>query len=263
MPVHAFGLAADMDAVAAVASRHRLAVVEDAACALSTTYRGQPVGALGTLGCFSFHPRKSITTGEGGMITTNDAQLADRIQLLRSHGGRRTGNRFVFEAAGYNYRLSDILAAVGVAQLRKLSALVGRRRSIARRYRDLLAGEDRVQIPQLPEWDGHVYQSFVVLLKPGIDRDRLIAVLAAAGVETTLGTYALHREPFFVERYGYTPGDLPRSNDVFTRALTLPLYPDMLEDDPSYVVECLLTALDGAPVPVTRAGLPSTRAPGS
>lgn len=263
MPVHAFGLAADINAVMAVAATHGLAVVEDAACALSTTYRGEPVGALGTLGCFSFHPRKSITTGEGGMITTNDESLADRIQLLRSHGGRRTGNRFVFEAAGYNYRLSDILAAVGVAQLRKLSTLVERRRSIARQYRELLRDEDRVQLPQLPEWDGHVYQSFVVLLKPGIDRDRLISALAAMGVETTLGTYALHREPFFVQNYGYTPADLPNSSDVFTRALTLPLYPDMLQDDPSYVVECLIAALDEAPVPATRASLPSTGALGS
>jgi perosamine synthetase len=250
MPVHAFGLAADMDPILEIAGSHGLAIIEDAACALATTYRDRPVGALGTLGCFSFHPRKSITTGEGGMITTNDDALADRIRLLRSHGGRRHGNRFTFEAAGYNYRLSDILAAVGIAQLRKLDRLLHRRRLIAERYRELLADEERVVPPRLPEWDGHVYQSFVVLLEPGIDRDRVITTLADAGIETTLGTYALHREPVFVERYGYSPGDLPRSNDVFRRALTLPLYPDMRDDDPAYVVARLAEALSLAPASV-------------
>jgi perosamine synthetase len=251
LPVHAFGLAADMDPIMAVARAHDLAVVEDAACALATTYRGKPVGAIGTLGCFSFHPRKSITTGEGGMITTDDEGLADRIRLLRSHGGRRTGNRFTFEAAGYNYRLSDILAAVGVAQLRKLDRLLERRRAIARRYRELLAGEDRLSLPVLPDWDGHVYQSFVVLLDPAIDRDGVIRRLAGEGIETTLGTYALHREPLFVERYGYRPGDLPSSHDVFRRSLTLPLYPDMREDDPQYVVGRLTEALSAAPAAVS------------
>lgn len=251
MPVHAFGLAADMDPIVEIAASRNLAVIEDAACALATTYRGRPVGALGTLGCFSFHPRKSITTGEGGMITTNDDGLADRIRLLRSHGGRRHGNRFTFEAAGYNYRLSDILAAVGVAQLRKLERLLDRRRSIARQYRELLADEERLALPRLPDWDGHVYQSFVVLLDASIDRDGVIARLADAGIETTLGTYALHREPLFMSRFGYAAGDLPRSNDVFTRALTLPLYPDMLEDDPAYVVSRLVEALSRAPASVT------------
>ena len=250
MPVHAFGLAADMDPIVEIAASRNLAVIEDAACALATTYRGRPVGALGTLGCFSFHPRKSITTGEGGMITTNDDGLADRIRLLRSHGGRRHGNRFTFEAAGYNYRLSDILAAVGVAQLRKLERLLDRRRSIARQYRELLADEERLALPRLPDWDGHVYQSFVVLLDASIDRDGVIARLADAGIETTLGTYALHREPLFMSRFGYAAGDLPRSNDVFTRALTLPLYPDMLEDDPAYVVSRLVEALSRAPASV-------------
>jgi perosamine synthetase len=251
MPVHAFGLAADMDPIMAVARAHDLAVVEDAACALATTYRGRPVGAIGTIGCFSFHPRKSITTGEGGMITTDDDRLADGIRLLRSHGGRRTGNRFTFEAAGYNYRLSDILAAVGVAQLRKLDGLLERRRGIARRYRELLAGEDRLSLPVLPDWDGHVYQSFVVLLDPAIDRDGVIRRLGEEGIETTLGTYALHREPLFMERYGYHAGDLPSSHDVFRRSLTLPLYPDMRDDDPAYVVGRLTETLSAAPAAVS------------
>jgi perosamine synthetase len=245
LPVHAFGLAADMDRIGAVAKAHGLAVVEDAACALGTTYRGRAVGGLGVAGCFSFHPRKSITTGEGGMITTNDDDLAARMRLLRSHGAIRAGNRFTFHDAGYNYRLSDIHAAVGVAQLRKLERLLARRRSIADRYRELLASDSGVSTPHLPEWDGHVYQSFVVLLDPGIDRDAVIGRLAADGIETTLGTYALHREPYFRQELGSEEADAPQSADVFRRALTLPLYPDMRDEDQDWVITRVRLALGG------------------
>src|SRR5262249_25152874 len=120
IPVHTFGLSADMGPILELADVHGLAVVEDAACAIGATYYGKPVGGLAETGCFSFHPRKVITTGEGGMITTGDDLLAEKIQLLRNHGGVRREGRFTFEASGYNYRMSDILAAVGVAQMRKL-----------------------------------------------------------------------------------------------------------------------------------------------
>ena len=244
LPVHAFGLAADMDRIGAVSEAHGLALVEDAACALGTTYRGRSVGGFGAAGCFSFHPRKSITTGEGGMITTDDDDLAARIRLLRSHGGIREGNRFNFVEAGYNYRLSDIHAAIGIAQLRKLDRLLARRRSIADRYCELLANDSGVTPPHLPEWDGHVYQSFVVLLEPGVERDTVIRQLADDGIETTLGTYALHREPYFQRELGSTEADAPHSADVFRRALTLPLYPDMRDEDQDWVVARVRSALN-------------------
>jgi dTDP-4-amino-4,6-dideoxygalactose transaminase len=146
IPVHAFGLAADMDPILEVAARHELVVIEDAACALGATYGGREAGTFGTAGCFSFHPRKSITTGEGGMITTSDDALADRIRLLRSHGGVREENRFTFEAAGFNYRMSDILAAVGVAQMRKLPVRRGPRRCRVRAAADG-PGRQRAHVP--------------------------------------------------------------------------------------------------------------------
>ncbi len=260
MPVHAFGLAAPMDEVTALASRHGLAVVEDAACALGTTYRGRPVGALGTAGCFSFHPRKSITTGEGGMVTTDDADLAERLRLLRSHGGVRRGNRFTFEAAGYNYRLSDILAAVGIAQLEKLDWILARRREVAARYADLLAEMPGVGLPGVPEWDGHVYQSFVVLLDESIDREATIAALAADGIETTLGTYALHCQPYFQRAYGYRPGDLPASRRAFDQSLTLPLYVTLDGATQERVVSALARATAG---PLRRMPPRAARALGS
>jgi perosamine synthetase len=244
MPVHTFGLAADMDPILTMARRHGLAVVEDAACALGTTYRGEPVGALGAAGCFSFHPRKSITTGEGGMVTTNDPDLADRLRLLRSHGGIRRGNRFTFEAAGYNYRLSDILAAIGIAQLDKLDWILQRRREIAARYRELLADVPGITAPFDPAWGGHVYQSFVLLVDETIDRDAVIAALAAEGIETTLGTYALHCQPYFQREYGYRSGDLPASQAAFERSLTLPLFVTLEEATQERVVAALVRVIE-------------------
>jgi dTDP-4-amino-4,6-dideoxygalactose transaminase len=243
IPVHAFGLSADMDPILALARERGVPVIEDAACALATTYFGRSCGGLGTAGCFSFHPRKAITTGEGGMITTRDDELAKSIVLLRSHGGVRRGNRFTFEAAGFNYRLSDILAAVGVAQLRKLESMVARRRAAASRYRDLLAEMDLLRLPVEPAWGGHVYQSFVVLLDEGIDRDAVIRTLAEQGIETTLGTYALHREPFFGRSFGYQPGDLPASDAAYRRSLALPMYATLEADDQAYVADQLRAAL--------------------
>lgn len=246
MPVHPFGLCADMDPILDVAERHGLAVVEDAACALGATYRGRQAGSMGLAGCFSFHPRKSITTGEGGMITTSDDALADRIKLLRSHGGVREHGRFRFEAAGFNYRLSDILAAVGVAQMRKLDSFLAARRRVAGWYDEALADIGRLQRPVTPEWGTHTYQSYVVLLDPSVDRDGVIASLRRDGIETTLGTYALHAQPFFSRTYELDPGDLPGSYRAFTGSLALPLHGGMPQTDVELVVQRLRATLEGA-----------------
>jgi perosamine synthetase len=240
MPVHLFGLSADMDPVLALARAHGLAVVEDAACALGATYRGSPCGSLGDLGCFSFHPRKVITTGEGGMVVTDSDALAERIERLRSHGGVRAGGRFRFEDVGFNYRLSDIQAAIGTVQMRRLDDLVGRRRALAGQLRERLAVIDGIEAPVVPEWDGHVYQAFVALVDEGIDRDGVIARLRERGVETTLGTYALQAEPAFA---GLAREPLPASQGAFTRTLALPLYPSMGEAEIDAVVDALGAAL--------------------
>ncbi len=243
IPVHPFGVAADLEPITTVASAHRLAVIEDAACALGATYHGRWVGPIGAAGCFSFHPRKSITTGEGGMIVTNDGPLAERMRLLRSHGGIRADGRFTFEQAGYNYRLSDILAAIGIAQLEKLERLLDRRRELAARYRHLLADVDGIQLPADPPWGRHVFQSFVVLLPEHVDRDGVIRRFANDGIETTIGTYALHAQPFFMRTYGYAPGDLPNSAVAFQRSLSLPLFPAMTDVDQEFVAERLVRHL--------------------
>ena len=231
IPVHPFGLSADMGPILELAERHHLAVVEDAACAIGATYYGKPCGSLAATGCLSFHPRKVITTGEGGMITTDDELLAEKIQLLRNHGGVRREGRFTFEAAGYNYRMSDILAAVGVAQMRKLEGLIRRKRELAAQLTEKLRGIDGAELPQEPEWGGHIYQSYVIRLDDRIDRDQVIGSMRQQGIETTLGTYALHAQPFFARQYNCRPGDLPNSYRAYRQSLTLPLYPSMDEVD--------------------------------
>jgi perosamine synthetase len=243
MPVHPFGLAADMAPIMTIAEERGLAVVEDAACALGAEDHGRGVGTIGLAGCFSFHPRKSITTGEGGMIATSDEALADRIRLLRSHGGIRQGGRFTFEDAGFNYRLSDILAAVGVAQMGKLDEMLRLRRAVAAMYDAALAAADGVRIPTCPPGSTHTYQSYVVMLDPEIDRDRVIAELAASGIETTIGTYALHAQPFFARAFGCSPGDLPRSYRAFMSSLALPLHAAITPTEVDEVVGALNAAI--------------------
>jgi dTDP-4-amino-4,6-dideoxygalactose transaminase len=246
MAVHLFGLPVEMEPVMALAAQHRLAVVEDAACALGATYQGRQCGRWGDLGCFSFHARKVITTGEGGMIVTERPDLAARIALLRSHGGIREDRRFRFEAAGFNYRLSDIAAAVGVAQMRRLEHFLARRRALAQGYRERLAGYSQLRCPPEPFGAEHAYQSFVALLADGVDRDGVIRALGAIGVETTLGTYALHDQPFFQRTYGYRTGELPGSHAAYRRSLALPLHPEMVEQDLDAVVDALAAVLNGA-----------------
>jgi dTDP-4-amino-4,6-dideoxygalactose transaminase len=247
MVVHAFGLPADMDPIMELARRHNLAVIEDAACALGARYRGKNgerfAGTIGALGCFSFHPRKSITTGEGGMIVTDDEALAKRIGLLRSHGGQRGEYYYEFEAAGFNYRLSDLQAAVGVAQMGKFQWVLERKRTLAAQLTRLLASVKGVTPPSEPENCLHTYQSYVVMLDAGLNRDRVIAAMRRRDTETTLGTYALHAQPFFRRTYGYSPGDLSGSYKAFRQSLTLPLYPQMASTDPEQVVEALAAAI--------------------
>jgi dTDP-4-amino-4,6-dideoxygalactose transaminase len=245
IPVHTFGLSADMDPLMDFARRHDLAVIEDAACALGAVYVGRHCGTIGHMGCFSFHPRKSITTGEGGMIVTGDEMLAERIRLLRSHGGvRQEGAAYLrFEAAGFNYRLSDLQAAVGVAQMGKFEWVLERKRELACRLTELLRTVKGITPPFEPAGCLHTFQSYVVMLDDDLDRDQVIAAMRRRDVETTLGTYALHAQPFFQRTYGYTPGDLPGSYRVFRQSLTLPLYPQMEPQDPERVVTALESSI--------------------
>lgn len=222
IPVHLFGLSANMGPILDIAKRHGLFVVEDAACALGATYLNRYCGTMGDAGCFSFHPRKVITTGEGGMIVTNDDDLAVMITLLRSHG-RRHGT---FHIPGFNYRMSDIQGAMGVVQMHKLPMLISRRRQLAQEFDGALSGIESIRLPKSPLWGNHIYQSYVVLVE---NRDAMIEQLAHRGIETTLGTYALHCQPMFDGMYDAE--DFPNSSKAYAKSLALPLWPGLKPAD--------------------------------
>lgn len=250
--VHLFGKAAPMDEIMAIARRHNLAVIEDAACAVGTTYKGVPIGAIGDLGCFSFHPRKVITTGEGGMVTTNRKDLADRVKSLRNHGS--TGPAFgadpskpytmsTFDMLGFNLRMSDIQAAVGVAQLGKLDKLLHERRRLALQYTELLGGLDEFILPT--DDQGHTYQSYVVRLTDG-DREKRNSVmeeLASHGIQTRPGTHAVHRLGYYVNKYGLKPEKFPNACLAEDTSITLPIFPGMTDEKQKFVVTAILASL--------------------
>lgn len=244
--VHAFGQPADLDPLLRLAGERGLPLVEDAACALGGTYKGRPAGSVGLAGCFSFHPRKIITTGEGGMIVTHDPDLAECISILRSHGGVRRGTGVEFVEAGFNYRLSDVNAAIGIGQMGRLTHIIERRRTLAGQYNEALAGLG-VHTPHEAADVVHPYQSYVVRLPEGISRDGVILGMANRGIETTLGTYSLQNQPYFQRVHGYRRGQLPHSDRAFRRTLTLPLYPQMTHVEIDVVSQALRDVLEHAP----------------
>jgi perosamine synthetase len=239
MPVHAFGLCADMDPINAVAASAGVPVLEDAACALGATYHGGSAGALGEAGVFSFHPRKVITTGEGGMVTTSDADLADRIAILRTHGSVRGERYLSFVDAGFNYRLSDVLSAIGVAQMGRLDGILGDRSRLAGELTARLQSVSDVEAPQVPDGLTHTYQSYVVTLDPAVDRDRVIDAMSRREIETTLGTYGMHLQPFFESTYATGPEQFPNATRAHHQALTLPLHTFLTEGDLDRIAEAL------------------------
>jgi dTDP-4-amino-4,6-dideoxygalactose transaminase len=251
--VHLFGLAARMDEILAIARRRDLRIIEDAACAVGTTYDGQPVGALGDMGCFSFHPRKIITTGEGGMVTMREAALRDQVASLRNHGTTGVNPQIAdkpyamgnFDNLGYNLRLSDIQAAVGLAQLEKLDALLVERRVRASRYHELLGDLDEVILPVTPARCGHTYQSYVIRLRTGglERRNRVMEQLAARDIQTRPGTHAVHRLGYYRDKYHLRPEMFPNACLGEDSTITLPLFPGMTDGDQEQVAKALADAL--------------------
>lgn len=232
VPVHLFGLCADMEAIAAAAPG--VPLVEDAACAAGAAHRGRPAGSLGAAGVFSFHPRKVITTGEGGMVTTNDAALAERLRSLRNHGGPG------FAALGFNYRMTDLQAAVGLVQLGKLDRFLEERAALAARYREALASIPWLSPPpDAPPGDRHGWQSFVCVVDAGRDRDAIMRALEARGIATRPGTHAIHMLPLYRDRFGHAPDDLPGARDCDRRTLALPFYNGLSADDLAEVAAAL------------------------
>jgi len=243
MPIHLFGQAADMDAVNAIAKKHGLKVIEDAACAAGTRFKGKHVGTLGDFGCFSFHPRKILTTGEGGMITTNQDDLAEVAESLKDHGKAVEGEKIVFKRPGFNFRLSDILSAIGIEQLKKLDATIKRRQELAKKYSELLEDTEGIWTPKTTSYSNHTFQSYVLLLDKKGARDKIIKALAEKGIQSQIGTYAVHLQPAYSSQ-GWKSGDCPNSETAFADTLTLPLYTQMTNEEQDKVVKELKNALE-------------------
>jgi dTDP-4-amino-4,6-dideoxygalactose transaminase len=256
IPVHMFGLCADMDAVNEIARRHGLWVLEDAACAFGAWQNDRHAGTMGDLGAFSFHPRKSITTGEGGMVTTDRADVDELARSLRDHGVDRSGARGAFVLAdydklGFNYRMTDIQGALGCAQMDRADWILGERRRRARLYDEALAGVDWLRTPTTPGGNVHGYQSYCCLFAPEEPtpaasgrlqelRNRVMERMEERGVSTRQGTHA----PALTSLYAYGEEAFPRAAVAERLSLSLPLYPDMTDADQELVVRELLDAFE-------------------
>ena len=248
--VHLFGLCADIDAIKEIAGE--IPIVEDGACAAGASYKGVPAGGLGIMGCFSFHPRKSITTGEGGMITTNNDQLAERLGILRNHGAsiseeqRHNGPRpYIlpdFDECGYNYRMTDLQGAIGVVQLEKLDAFIEERKKWAYFYKKKLQNLDWLALPEFDDNYRHGWQSFVALIdekKSPLSRNQIMEKLQESGISTRPGTHAVHMLGFYARKYGIEPNDFPNARLANDCSMAIPLHNRMSPEDYEYIVDVI------------------------
>ncbi len=243
IPVHFAGEPCAMDVIEEIARRKKIAIVEDAAHALPARHHGRMVGTIGNVTCFSFYVTKTITTGEGGMITTDDADLAERMRLMRLHGMNKDawkryakGGSWSYEVvdAGFKYNLTDLAAAIGIEQLKRSDAFQARRKQLADLYTRELAEVPGLQVPKSRDADAHAWHLYVLRIVPSmlkIDRDRFIEEMTARNIGSSVHFIPLHLHPHYRDRYGYKRSDFPRAASAFERVISLPLHPRLSDDD--------------------------------
>ena len=249
IPVHTFGQSAEMDEIIEFAKDNNIYVIEDAACAFGSKYKGQMVGTIGDIGCFSFHATKGITAGEGGCVVTNNDKIADRIRSLFTFGSqkhasweREKNNNFIiptFTSAGFNYKMSDIAAACGVAQMRKLDRIITKKRELAKYWDNKLENIPYITAPYVRSYNYHNYQGYCTLVDNCIDRNSVIQSLKNKGIGSQIGTYSSFIQPAYGSYY-----ECPVSLDIYNRALRLPLYYDLTIDEIDIVVSELKKILE-------------------
>jgi perosamine synthetase len=246
MPVHQLGLPADMDPILAVAERHGLAVVEDAACAIGASYRGRPIGSVSPLACFSLHPRKVITTGEGGLIAVNDPAVAARLRTLRQHAmdvsdlARHGAKDVIIESypeRGWNHRMTDMQATLGLCQMEVLDEILAERKRLADRYTVAIERMPYIDAPYDPDYAERTWQSYPIEMAADspIERTELMRRLLLDGVPTRRGVMAIHLEGAYAD----TQVDLPQTEAASANSLMLPLFPGLTDTDQDYVIDCL------------------------
>ena len=243
MPVDQFGLASDLDTIAAISADRGMILIEDSACALGASYKGGKCGSFGEASVVSFHPRKVVTTGEGGMVLTDRSDAAGMVRKLRNHGMETSGGGTEFVLAGYNMRMTEMEACLGAVQMARIDRVLEDRRRTAALYGELLSDLDEITLPREPEGLIHTYQTYVAMVDERIDRDDLIARMRGEGVETGIGTYSIHVQPFYRDMLGHKAGRFPSSYRAFRHSLALPIYASMEEATVRQVVtglkECI------------------------
>ena len=250
MVVHLFGLCAPIDEIKSIAGQ--IPIIEDGACAAGSAYKGVPAGGLGKMGCFSFHPRKSITTGEGGMITTNDDELGEKLQILRNHGAsiseeqRHNGAKPYllpdFNALGYNYRMTDLQGAIGEVQLKKLDSFIEERAQWADFYKSELSDVTWLSLPEFSSDYKHGWQSFVLIVdeeKAPYSRNEIMEKLQEKGISTRPGTHAVHMLGFYKQKYNIQPQDYPGAQIANDKSISIPLHNRMVKEDYDYIVHSI------------------------
>lgn len=253
IPIHIAGLPADLDAIQAVAQKHGLAVIEDAAHAFPTMYKGRMIGQISDFTCFSFYATKTITTGEGGMICTDNDAWAERCRIMALHGiSKDAWKRYTAEgswyyeiiAPGYKYNMTDVAAAMGLAQLRKAHTMWQRRREIAQVYNQAFANHPALQIPTDRPDSQHAWHLYMLRLRPDqlpLDRAQFITKLKEKNIGTSVHFIPLHLHPYYRETYGYQPDDFPMAYQEYQKEISLPIYSKMSLSDVEYVIESVLT----------------------
>ncbi len=248
--VHLFGLCVDLDTLIKIAPD--IPIIEDAACGAGSVYKGRSAGSLGIAGAFSFHPRKSVTTGEGGMITTNDQQLAETIKILRNHGAsiseeqRHLGPKPYllpdFNLLGFNYRMTDLQGAIGLVQTQKLDQIIAERQEWADFYAQELGEIEWLRLPSVPKDYIHSWQAYVCYVEESVaplPRNEMMEVLQSQGISTRPGTHAIHLLGYYKNRFNYQPEDYPNARDCDRFSLAIPLHNRLKKDDYLYIVKAI------------------------
>lgn len=247
LPVEVFGNPAGIDEICKIAERHNLPVLEDSCEALGSTLNGKKVGTFGKMSAFAFYPNKQMTTGEGGIILTDDDDLAELCISMRNQGRGRGGGWLAHPRLGYNYRLSDINCALGIVQLSRIEEIIERRAAVAKMYQDALADEDRLIIPQAPANSRMSWFVFVPRLKPEYTQDQrntLLKKMLDHGIQVSNYFPPVHLEPFIAEQYGCKVGDMPVTDEVVKGTIALPFYNNLTPQDIELVCKELKSCLD-------------------
>lgn len=255
IPVHIAGQPCEMDKITQIAKEHKLLVIEDAAHSLSSEYKGRKIGKIGDATCFSFYATKNLTTGEGGMITTNKDEIADKVRIIRLHGmSRDAWKRYSSKGSwyyeitdqGYKYNMTDIQASIGLCQLRKLSEMQRRRKEYVNMYNEAFSKFEEIATPYIRRNIKHSWHLYVIQIRPQllrIDRDEFIEQLRKENIGTSVHFIPLHLMPFYQKNFGFKKGDFPKAESVYERVISLPLYPGLAPEDVEGVIRTVIKVI--------------------